>query len=265
MRAWRAINTGHRAGPLNMAIDEVLLRGVASQGSPPTVRVFGWRPPTVSIGHSQDPERELDLEACRRAGIGVVRRPTGGRAVLHAGELTYSIVGSVTDATLGRTIMETYLAVSRALLSGLESLGVRAELQKVGGVSGPRPEAAAPPCFASAGRYEILAGGRKLVGSAQRRLAGAVLQHGSVLLDGTHARIVEFLRIPDDRRARVRETLERATTDVETLLGRRPRFDEVAEAMTRGFEREWRIAFVHDELGDGEEEAARSIASDYCV
>jgi len=114
-----------------MAADEAILEGVDRGSSPPTLRVYAWEPPTVSIGHSQKASVELDLEACRRRGFGVVRRPTGGRAVLHAGELTYSVVGRSGEPPLGGTIAESYKAIADGLLLGLEQLGVRAELAAV--------------------------------------------------------------------------------------------------------------------------------------
>lgn len=265
MSAWRVIDTGSRDGATNMAIDEALLRGVAAGTTPPTVRVFSWAPPAVSTGHSQSISRELDISACLRAGVGVVRRPTGGRAVLHAGELTYSVVGRAGEEPLGRTIMETYLAISRALLEGLALLGVRADLSQVGGAPGRVGGGAAPPCFASAVRFEIVVGGRKLVGSAQRRTGNAVLQHGSLLIDGTHADIADLLQIPEGRRAEVRRLLRERTTNLETLLGRRPGLSEVADVMVRGFERAWGVSLQPGCLTGSEEEVASALATEYAT
>lgn len=263
MSAWRFIDTGFRDGASNMAVDESLLRGVIAGTTPPTVRVFGWRPPTVSTGYSQDLRRELDLEACGRAGVGVVRRPTGGRAVLHAGELTYSVVGMAGAEPLGETIMETYLAISRALLAGLAVLGVRADLEQVASPVRVRGKDASPPCFASSGRFEIVTDGKKLVGSAQRRLGGAILQHGSLLIDGTHARIADLLRVPEPRRAAIRRSLEEKTTCLEELMRRRPEFGEVARAVARGFERAWGVNLEPACLTASEAEDASVLATEY--
>ena len=131
MNSWRFLNSGRADGATNMAVDEAILEGVGRGSSPPTLRVYAWEPPTVSIGHSQKASIELDLEACGRWGFDVVRRATGGRAVLHAGELTYSVVGSSGEPPLGGSIAESYQAIANGLLLGLTELGVSAELASV--------------------------------------------------------------------------------------------------------------------------------------
>lgn len=262
---WRFMNTGSRDGAANMAIDEALLVGTNRSLSPPTVRVYGWEPPTVSTGYSQDVSGELDLEACGREGFGVVRRPTGGRAVLHAGELTYSVVGPSGEPPLGGTIMEAYQAIAEALVAGLSALGVEADLARVateargrGGVS--------PPCFVSAGRFEVVVGGRKLIGSAQRRVGRGVLQHGSLLIDSTHERLADVLRLESDReRAVVRRALSTKTTDLNAILGRDVRFAEVADAMRSGFETAWGVKFNEAPLTDAESGLAEELSTNYAV
>ncbi len=264
MQSWRFLDTGHRDGAWNMAVDEALLLGVAAGTSPPTVRVFGWQPPTVSTGHSQDVESELDLDACAAAGVGVVRRPTGGRAVLHAGELTYAVVAPAGVLPLGNSIMEDYRVIAGGLIEGLSILGVTAELATV--VTDPRGEGdgPSPPCFVSAGRYEIVVDGRKLVGSAQRRSSGAVLQHGSLLTDDTHLALADLLRVRNERqRKMIRRSLRAKTTDLACVLGRPAQFDEVARAMRLGFERAWGLSLVQGTLDDVESEAAARLATEH--
>ena len=266
MGAWRFLNTGFLDGPMNMSIDRALLEGVERGTSPPTDRVFGWTPPTVSAGHSQDVARELDMEACARAGVGVVRRPTGGRAVLHAGELTYAVVGPSGEPPLGASIMETYLAIAGALLAGLRELGAGGELERGGPETRARGEEASPPCFASAGRFEIVVGGRKLVGSAQRRSGDAVLQHGSLLMDGSHTELVDLMKIEStERRRSIRLSLERKTTDLTSILGRPVGFAEVAAAVALGFEAAWGTELIPGGLSDAETEEARRLATGYAV
>jgi lipoate-protein ligase A len=264
MDAWRFLNTGPADGVTNMAVDEALLLGLNRGESPPTVRVYSWDPPTVSAGYSQDLERELDLSACAGRGFGVVRRPTGGRAVLHPGALTYAVVGPSGRPPLGATIMETYRAIADALLGSLVELGVRADLERVGNrPSGPGRGARAP-CFMSSGRFEIVVEGRKLVGSAQRRLGRGVLQHGSLLIDGTHVEIADVLALDaEGDRSRLRGLLRARTTDLSTLLGRHVSFDEAAAAVKAGFERAWGLALRAEGLLDAEREAARSLATEY--
>lgn len=262
MVSWRFLDTGCADGATNMSIDEALLAGVESGSSPPTVRVYAWEPATVSIGHAQDTSSELDVDKCALLGYGVVRRPTGGRAVLHAGELTYSVVGPSGRAPLGGSIAETYCAIARALLAGIAMMGVEAELAPA--ETTPRPRrGASPPCFASAGRFEIVVDGKKLVGSAQRRSGASVLQHGSLLLDASHAGLADVVRLPTEaERASMKQTLADRTTDLSSLLGRAVGFVEAAQAVRLGFERAWGIALEAGELTEVEKAAAAALATD---
>jgi lipoate-protein ligase A len=181
--AWRLLLTGALDGPANMAIDEAVLRARQTGVAPPTVRFFGWRPPTVSLGYGQPLDDRIDEAACARLGFGLVRRPTGGSAILHGcpeHELTYSVVAKGGDFAGVDDVLETYRVLGAGLVAGLAGLGIRAEL-----VPRTRGAPAESPvfCFGRAGAYEIAVRGRKLVGSAQRRQGGTFLQHGSILLD----------------------------------------------------------------------------------
>ncbi|MBD3366788.1 MAG: hypothetical protein GF405_01285 [Candidatus Eisenbacteria bacterium] len=249
-----------------MAVDEAVLAAVNRGEAPPTVRVYGWEPPTVSTGYSQDIERELDIDECRRRGFGVVVRPTGGRAVLHAGELTYSVVGPSGVPPLGTTIMEAYLAIAQALVAGLSLLGLRAELAQVASDPRSRGEGASPPCFASAGRYEVVVGGRKLVGSAQRRVGRALLQHGSLLIDATHEQLAEVQRARSEREREIfRRALRSKTTTLERELGRPVSFDEVARAVRLGFENAWGVELDEGGLTEHEKADAEKLATERAV
>lgn len=260
---WRFLNTGAADGASNMAVDAAILTSFEEGASPPTLRVYSWAPPAVSIGYSQRPGRELDLERVARAGFDIVRRPTGGRAVLHYGELTYSVVGPSGAPPLGGSIANAYRAIAEALLAGLARLGVAAELAPASAAPRSR-EGASPPCFASAGRFEIVVGARKLVGSAQRRSEGAVLQHGSLLFDGSHAEIADVLRATSEpERAAVRASLRAGTTDLGTILGAKPEFDEVAESLRLGFESAWGARFDEGRLTEHEKEVASALATEY--
>lgn len=262
MSVWRFLNTGSRDGATNMAVDEALLACVSRGASPPTVRVFGWVPPAVSIGHSQDPAAEVDVDACERAGVGIVRRPTGGRAVFHAGELTYSVVGPSGPAPLGATITEAYRAIGEALVAGLAALGVTADLEETGTDPGIRRGGASPPCFVSSGRYEVVVGGRKLIGSAQRRLGRGVLQHGSVLIDSRHAGLADLIpSLTVAEREAVRRSLEGRTTTLEGILGRPVAFDEVAAAVRTGFAAAWGVELPEGALTDSEELMVEELAT----
>ena len=184
MDAWRLILDPDLAGPENMAIDEAILASARLDAdSPPTLRLYGWARPTISVGHLQD------AASFARLGLPVVRRITGGRAVLHDMELTYSVVASRSNGVFSGGITPAYAMISKAIIAALMDVGIDADFAPAKkGVKGYKSGA----CFHSPSRYEILVGGRKLVGSAQRRYKDAFLQHGSILYDlnaGLNARV----------------------------------------------------------------------------
>lgn len=165
---------------LNMAIDDVLLAGEGAQYAW-TLRLYGWARPTVSLGYSQAWRDGYDPRIARRLGVDLVRRRTGGRAVLHDRELTYSMAGPGDRGPLAGGIHATYRTIAAGLQRGLERLGVQVQVER-GKARGGERAAAPGACFAVRSRYEILADGRKLLGSAQRRAGGRVMQHGSLPL-----------------------------------------------------------------------------------
>jgi lipoyl(octanoyl) transferase len=242
---WQFRNTGFRSGAENMRYDELLAQTLLASEQPFVVRVYGWTPRAISLGWHQNIE-EIDETACAREGVDVVRRPTGGRAILHSDEVTYSVAMIATQ----KSVLSVYQQISEALVYGLRELGADVALEK----SQPHfpslyrsPSAVA--CFASVARYEIHIGGRKLVGSAQRRYARpdgreVVLQHGSILLGEDHKRMVDFLKgMRTDHRDRLKGELARQTIDLSTAMGRKIGFDEVAPLLRRGFEKAWGIQF----------------------
>jgi lipoate-protein ligase A len=249
-REWRLLVTEPADGATNMAIDEALWRARQAGQAPPTVRFFAWRPATVSLGYGQPLDRAVDVDACRRLGVGLVRRPTGGSAIYHDGperELTYSVVATADDLGTSRDLLETYRWIARSLVAGLRALGAPAEMAGVASAGGP----IAPFCFARTGSCEIEIGGRKVVGSAQRRQGRVFLQHGSILLgvDATRLRMI-FPSTPDP--------LAPLTT-LETALGRRPGFDEVAAALVAAFEAEHGLALKPGGLTPEEDARAEAL------
>lgn len=264
MRVWRYLDTGAGAAANNMAVDEVLVRSVASGESLPVLRLYGWDPPAVSLGYAQDPARELDAELCRALGVQIVRRPTGGRAVLHWEELTYSVVCRVDDPQLGGAIEETNRRIGECLADGLRQLGVPVELKRSGG-AGARPHGRtlAAPCFASAARWEITCGGRKLAGSAQRRVDGVILQHGSLLTGPSHRRIAELVvGLSAAERQRWLKALESSSTELGQCMARVPAQEDLNQAMVEGFARRLPAQMVPGELTESEEKLARELASE---
>ncbi len=225
---WRLLVTEPLDGATNMALDEALLLSRIHGSAPPTLRFFSWSPPTVSLGYGQPLDGRVNLEACRRLGIGLVRRPTGGSAIYHdtrEREATYSVVAASGDFEGAGDLLDTYRWIGAGLTAGLRSLGVPAEMVPVV----KDRELPAPPafCFARTGSSEIEVGGKKLVGSAQRRRHGAFLQHGSILLGADPERLRLLFPLEGDPLA--------GMTTLEDALGRRPAFDEVVEALAAGF------------------------------
>ncbi len=231
MILWR--DGGHDPAE-NMRRDEALLRA-AETGAPPVLRLFLFTPPGITLGRAQDPARELDLERCRAAGVPWAVRPTGGRAIYHDEEWTYSLAAPLDDPEWGGALRHAYARASRLIAASLVRLGVPAALAP-GGRGDLAPHAgraggAALPCFASTARHEIVIGGRKLVGSAQRRTARALLQQGSVLLGPSHLRLAELAALPEAARARARAGLEAASSHAGPWLGPRPPLERWAEAL----------------------------------
>ena len=252
---WRFLNTHFGNAFFNMAVDEAVVRAVERGLAPPTFRVFGWTPPAVSFGYAQRVSREVDPERCRALGVDIVRRPSGGRAVLHWNELTYSVLCAGYDPLLGGTILEAYRKISACLVAGVQRLGAAARLEpRRQPVPAPRGEQLTSPCFSSTSQYEITLQGRKLIGSAQRRLGNMLLQHGSLLIGPEHKQIVDLL--PASREAlsaRFRRELNRHTISLQEALGHSVSFEQVADALRLGFQETLGISLTEAPLSPDEE------------
>ncbi len=180
-KALRLVASGPCSASYNMALDEALSESARKGGSGPCLRIYGWREPSVSLGRMQR-AGDIDLSYCKQAGIPVVRRPTGGRAILHGAELTYSFSASNSLKGLGSGVLDCYAALSHAFMCAFRRLGLSAmsgsRLKKAEG-----PRSANPLCFSSASYGEISVAGRKIIGSAQRRWPDGLLQQGSIPLE----------------------------------------------------------------------------------
>jgi lipoyl(octanoyl) transferase len=223
---WRVVVDPPGNGEWNMARDRQLLDQLVAGERPATLRFYGWSPACVSLGLGQS-EDLLDMEAVRAAGLDVVRRPTGGQALLHDDELTYSVVASQQDPVVGGNLMQSYHAISEALLAGLAQLGI----DGVGAPCELRPAAGMTPvCFASASAEEVLVEGRKLLASAQWRSRGAFLQHGSLLLTDRQPELPGLMR---DAAAR---DIKPMSVSLAELLGAVPGREELIRMLAAGFE-----------------------------
>lgn len=234
MDIWRLIlqpKPGH--GSWNMAVDEAVLEACRSGDSPPTLRLYAWDPACLSLGYAQS-AGEVDRDRLHARGWELVRRPTGGKAVLHVDELTYSVSGPVKEPRLAGSVLESYNRLAGALVEALRLLGLSVQVKEEGK---SLSRVTNPVCFEMPSTYEITVGGKKLIGSAQRRSRGGMLQHGSLPLSGDLGRILQALVFPDEMRRRqaTDRLVERATT-VEAALGSSVSWEQAAQAFAAAFQ-----------------------------
>lgn len=246
-RHWRLVHCEARPGIWNMAIDEAILEATGREEVLPTLRLYRWSPPCLSLGYAQ-PAADVDIEELAHQGWDVVRRPTGGRAILHTDELTYAVIAPPGESRLAGSVLESYQRLAQALLYALRLLGLPAQANDEYPQDNPAPFNR-PVCFERPSNYEITAAGKKLMGSAQARRREGVLQHGSLPLSGDLTRITRALRFENEaaRQKAAARLLERAAT-VETVLARPVSWDEAAAAFEEGFKTELNITFQRCEL-----------------
>jgi lipoate-protein ligase A len=255
MERWRLLITPPLSGAENMAIDQALMELYPNSGRP-TLRCYQWAPACVSVGLGQRLARDVNQAACMALGIDIVRRPTGGRAILHDQEVTYALVLAVDHPLVNASlIVQSYRAISGALCAGLTRLGIVPELA-------PRQSARtakSAACFDQPGDYEITLGGRKLVGSAQARQHGVLLQHGSILRHADVGQLAAVLRLPP---ALAGSALAQRLVALNEVLGVVPSFETVVAALVGGFEQTWGIALVPESLTPAEQQRATELVHD---
>ncbi len=244
--SYRFLNTGIQSAALNMAIDEAILTHYLQGEVPATLRVFRWTQPAISLGRFQNIEREIEQNLCEQADIALVRRPTGGRAVYHRDEFTYSIVIGKRD-NVPAGVVAAYAYLAQGLLAALQELGVQAKIsdERVH----KQPSAA---CFASSTQADLTSGGFKLVGSAQVWKDDALLQQGSLPLNDRAAEFFHLLRFPsEEARAEALGLYQEKTTPLHTFAPAAS-WEEVAQAFRTGFSRALHCEFSQGELTDSE-------------
>jgi len=234
---WELIIDGALDGARNMAIDAALLDEI--DGSPQArtvVRFYGWCRPTISLGRNQKIEKAVDRAWCEANGIDIVHRPTGGRAVLHDDELTYAVVSN-DSSCFGETIYGNYKRVSEALCLAYNKIGIPAVLAPDTRKPDPMENDGDPPCFISPSRYELMVDGRKIVGSAQRRVRRAFLQHGSMPITCDYEALAQATRLPDAGLLR----LEMA--GAAEFMSTRPELDHLRSAFIQAFQDYFQVEF----------------------
>jgi lipoyl(octanoyl) transferase len=249
---WRLIRSTTARGSFNMALDEALLELVGEKKSFPILRLYAWEPPCLSLGYAQ-PFSDVNSLTLEDQGWDVVRRPTGGRAILHTDELTYAVIAHKDEPRLAGGILESYQRISKALLLALNWLGLNPRADK----EYPRQPGAlpnAPVCFEVPSNYEITVNEKKLIGSAQARRKDGVLQHGSLPLYGDLTRITRALHFTsEEKRQQAAERLLNHATTVEMILNKRISWKEAANAFEQAFQQALDIHFeisqpTHPEL-----------------
>jgi lipoyl(octanoyl) transferase len=258
MRQWRLIYDMPASGAYNMAVDEAILTAVTAAVTLPTLRVYAWEPLCLSLGYGQRVS-DADRERIAERGWCIVRRPTGGRAILHGDELTYSVSLPAGDDLAQGDVVESYRRISEALVAALQRLGLSPASEKQ--AKGNR--SVGPVCFEVPSHYEITAGGKKLIGSAQVRRKTGILQHGTLPLYGDIARICDALVYENDaaRDEAKQQVRERAAT-LESLCGYRIDWQTAADALVQGFAETFDIEFTPGELLPDERQCAEDLMRD---
>ncbi len=240
-----------------MALDEALWQHFAAQTEAgaqpgPILRFYGWQPAALSLGYAQRAEREVNFKACEELGVEWVRRPTGGRAILHDfAELTYSLVGSIEDPQFSGGVLESYRKISGALVEGLRLLGVEAEMAEKDRRG--HADAITSACFDAPSAYEITWQGRKIIGSAQARQHGAFLQQGTILLSVDVDKLFRVLELPARLdRAKTIAQVARRLTSIEEARRRTVSYEEAQQAFSQGFATHFGIALPQNELNSAE-------------
>ncbi|MBD1373200.1 lipoate--protein ligase family protein [Hazenella sp. IB182357] len=255
MKKWRFLPYKKYQGAYNMAIDEAIMEAMREKTVEPTIRFYGWMPTTLSIGYFQRVEEEIDLQQLKRQQIDLVRRMTGGRAVLHDQELTYSIIMPENYPGLPHTISESYRILSTGLLLGYKKLGIDAELAKPSRKKEPILSAA---CFDQPSDYELIVGGKKMAGSAQLRQRGVVLQHGSILVHFNKDKLRSLLKHRNDQQLKVH--FANHASAINERCDHPRSFQEIQHAFHQGFSEALQDELSREELTLKEKKRVEALA-----
>lgn len=254
---WRLIINSVGRGAWNMALDEAILESVASKNQAPTLRLYAWNPYCLSLGHAQS-IFDVNRNALQQKGFDLVRRPTGGKAILHADEITYSITAPQDNPLVRGTVIESYQRLSYALIKALTFLGIQADAKAKEPTSSNKP--INPICFETPSDFEITAKGKKVIGSAQARRLKGVLQHGSIPLFGDIARIVEVLNYPSrEEQLMTKEILRKRACTLYDVNNQRIDWNTAANAIIRGFSESLGISFVKASISPIEMDRAHEL------
>ncbi|MEA3312902.1 MAG: biotin/lipoate A/B protein ligase family protein [Caldisericota bacterium] len=250
----RIIETNENDGAMNMAIDEALLIIERERGFPPALRVYKFVPPTLSIGYFQKMEKEVNFAHCKELGIGYVRRPTGGRAVLHDRELTYSVTMAHPHSILEMNLLDSFHYLCEGIIEAISLLGGNAYFS-----DREDNEISSPSCFAAPTFSDILLNGKKVVGSAQRRNDCGLLQHGSILYHVDLEQIFYCFNLDENARKRLVELSKKKISSLSDELNKEITFDVIKVALKRGMEKITNETLVPTELTKDEKNLAEKL------
>jgi len=266
MNTWRFLNTGPRDGYQNMAIDEVLATKSVPHDNRSIFRIYQWQPYAISLGYNQEPE-DLNLARCKDHKIDIVRRPTGGRAVLHAEEVTYSIIIPRESEFYSSDVLTTYNLINKGILKGLHLIGVKAELVERALDDTEKKSSSNKdkvPCFSKSAKFEIAFQGKKLVGSAQRRYEKSILQHGSILVGTFHLRLADYVAaLKGPQVEKFRQALAEKTISISQILSKKINYDKIIWAIKTGFQQCFDIYFFEGQLTPQENAEVQKLVKKY--
>lgn len=240
---WRLLKTGVHHAAKNMAIDRAILKAHSEKKVPPTVRFYHWDPPAISIGYFQSLNDEIDLASCEKYNVDYVRRITGGGAVFHEDEVTYSIVIDENHAFIPKNILESYGRICGAIMKGLRHIDIESTYAPIN---------------------DILVDKKKISGNAQTRKYNTVLQHGTILTDVDVDKMFSLLKVPNEKiKDKMISNVKQRVTSIQHILGQQIDSNTVSLALQKGFEEEFNVDLVNGTLTAEEKELAQQYEKQY--
>ncbi len=235
---WRILTNGKLSPAENMAIDDAVFQLIQQGKSLPLIRFYDWEPASLSLGYNQCAKKEVDFDVLNEKGYGFVRRPTGGRLVLHKDEITYAVIAPTSDKLSGN-VLQSYGKISTALAEGLKKMGLNVEFEQKTLTSFSQREAV-NPCFNSSSKYELAVEGKKIVGSAQARANDVLLQHGSIIFQENQSEIAQLMpNLNNNLRKRLADMMNRKTVSINQVLSTPIDYNSAVNCLIKGFMQAW--------------------------
>lgn len=254
---WGFIDSGICSPAYNMALDESLLNWHSKGLIPPTIRFYGWNPATLSLGYFQK-VKKIDLEGVKRNHFGLVRRPTGGQAVLHDNELTYSVIVTEEHPGMPASVTDAYRVISRGILEGFHDLGISADFSIP---EGKLEKTGSAVCFEAPSWYELVVAGKKIAGSAQTRQKGVILQHGSIPIEVDEQKLFDLFIYPNEKvKERARKSFGDKAVAINSVAKQPVSLEEVKVAFKKGFEKGLNIELEPMQLTKEQEQEVKELA-----